>query len=249
MELRDKVILVTGSSRGIGKEIALLFAKNGSKVVVNYHISNFEPDADKNAKKVVDQIKKNGSEAIALECDVSKEEQVRRMVEKVIETYKKIDILVNNAGIVYDIPCFKKTIEQWRETLNINLIGTFLCSKYVTKYMKQGRIINISSTNGINSFCPESMDYDASKAGIIILTRDLAKQLAPNILVNSIAPGWVNTNMNKNLPKKVVREEENKIYLKRFAEPEEIAKVALFLASDESSYITGTTIIVDGGYG
>ena len=112
-----------------------------------------------------------------------------------------------------------------------------------------GRIVNISSTNGINSFNPDAMDYDTSKAGVIILTKDLAKELAPNILVNSIAPGWVDTAMNKNLPKDFVKRETEKIYLKRFARPEEIAETILFLASEDASYITGVTLIVDGGYG
>ena len=249
MKLKNKVALITGSSRGIGKATALLFAREGAKVVVDYHISHFEPDADKNANEVVKEINKIGSDAIAIPCDVSKEEQVKKLVKEAIETYDKIDILVNNAGIVYDTPFLKKTVEQWNETLHVNLIGTFLCSKYVAEHMKKGKIINISSTNGINSFNPESMDYDASKAGIIILTRNLAKELAPNILVNSIAPGWVNTEMNKDLPEELVREETDKIYLKKFAEPEEIAKAALFLASDDANYITGITLIVDGGYG
>lgn len=244
MKLKNKVALITGSSRGIGKATAILFAKEGAKVVVNYSKS------EKEANEVVGEIKKIGSDAIAIKCDVSNEQQVKKMVEKTIKTYGKIDILVNNAGIVYDTPFFKKTVEQWKETLDVNLIGIFLCSRCAAPHMPDGgRIINVSSTNGINSFSPNTMDYDASKAGVIILTRDLAKELAPKILVNSVAPGWVDTEINKDLPKDFVEEETEKIYLKRFAQPEEIAKAILFLASDDASYITGTTLMIDGGYG
>ncbi len=252
MKLKNKVALITGSSRGIGKAIALLFAKEGAKVVVDYHVSaDYEPDADTNAKKVVDQIKKLGSDAFAIECDVSNEGEVKKMVNHVIKKYGRIDILVNNAGVVFDVPMSKKTIDQWRRTLETNLLGTFLCSKYIVAHMskKGGKIVNISSTNGINAFQKESMDYDSSKAGIIILTRSLAKELAPKILVNSIAPGWVDTEMNKDLPKEFVKKQTEKIYLKRFAEPEEIAKLALFLVSDDNTYLTGSIIMIDGGYG
>ena len=205
-----------------------------------------------NYSKVLDEIKKIGSEAIAIKCDVSQEDEVKAMIKETVNKFGRIDILVNNAGIVFDVPFFERTTEQWKKTMDINLLGTFLCSKYASKQMlKQdgGNIINISSTNGINNFSPEAMDYDASKAGIIILTRDLAKELAPKIRVNSIAPGWVDTEMNKDLPPDFVKEETEKIYLKKFAKPEEIAKSILFLASDDASYITGSILKVDGGYG
>lgn len=246
MRLKNKIALITGSSRGIGKATALLFAKEGAKVVVNYFSS------EKEAFAVVDEIKKIGSDAIAVKCDVSKENDVKGMVQQVVDKFGKIDILVNNAGVVFDAPLFERTVEQWKKTLDVNLLGTFLCSKYASQQMLKkggGKIINISSTNAINAFSPEAMDYDASKAGIIILTRDLAKELAPKIQVNSIAPGWVDTEMNKDLPKDFIEEETEKIYLRRFAKPEEIGKAILFLASDESSYITGSILKVDGGYG
>jgi len=244
MKLKNKVALITGSSRGIGKATALLFAKEGAKIVVNCSKS------EKEAGKVVDEIKKLGSDAICIKCDISDEKQVKKMVEQTIKQFGKIDILVNNAGIVIDMPFKERTVEHWKRTLDVNLIGVFLCCKYVAPQMpKGGRIINISSTNGINSFSPDAMDYDASKAGVIILTRDLAKELSPDIFVNSVAPGWVATAMNKDLPKDFVEKENEKIYLKRFAQPEEIAKAILFLASDDASYITGTTLVVDGGYG
>ena len=245
MKLKNKVALVTGSSRGIGKEIALLFAKEGAKVVVNSDSSENE------ALEVVKEINIIGSSGIAIKCDVSQEDQVKRMVDKIMQEYGRIDILVNNAGIVYDVPLFEKTVDQWKRTIDVNLFGTFLCSKYVALKMlerKSGKIVNISSTNAINSFSPESLDYDASKAGIITLTKNFAKELAPYIQVNAIAPGWVNTDMNKDLPEDYVEEETQKIYLKRFAEPNEIAEIALFLVSDSASYVTGSVIIADGGH-
>lgn len=245
MKLKDKVALITGSSRGIGRATALLFAKEGAKIIVNYRNSEVK------ATKLIEEIKKAGSDAIAIKCDVSQENEVKNMVEKAIDTFGKIDILVNNAGIVYDVPLFEKTTEQWKETLGINLIGVFLCSKYVSKHMKKlpsGTIINISSTNGINTISPESADYDASKSGVISLTKNLAKELAPKIRVNCIAPGWIDTDINKNLPKDFIKEETDRILIKRFGKPEEIAAVALFLASSDASFMNGSIVTVDGGY-
>ncbi len=246
MKLKNKIALITGASRGIGRSTALLFAKEGAKVAVNYFSSENE------AKSVVEEIKKIGSEAIAIKCDVSNEEQVKSMVNQVLSKFGSLDILVNNAGIVFDVPFLKRTVEQWKKTLDVNLLGTFLCSKYASEPLKKtnnGKIINISSTNAIDCFSPEAMDYDASKAGIIILTRDLAKELAPKIRVNAVAPGWVDTEMNKDLPQDFIDEEVEDIYLKRFAKPDEIAKAILFLASDDASYITGSILKVDGGHG
>ena len=245
MRFKDKVILITGASRGIGKATALSFAKEGAKVIVNYN------NAEKEANDVVKEISKIGSEAIAIKCDVSKEEEVKKMISDGIKKFSKIDILVNNAGIVFDVPLFEKTLEQWNKTLGVNLIGVFLCSKYAAPHIKKqksGAIINISSTNGLDTLSTESADYDASKAGVISLTKNLASELAPNIRVNCIAPGWVNTDINKGLPKDYVAEETEHILLKRFGKPEEIAKAVLFLASDDASFITGTTLVVDGGY-
>jgi 3-oxoacyl-[acyl-carrier protein] reductase len=244
MRLKNKVAIITGSSRGIGKATALLFAKEGAKIVVNYSSSENE------ANRVVDEIKTLGSDAMCIKCDVSDEKQVKRMVEEAVRKFGKIDVLVNNAGIVSDVPFKERTVEQWKRTMDVNLLGVFLCSKYVAPHMpKGGKIVNVSSTNGIYSFDPSSVDYDASKAGVIILTRNLAKEFAPNIFVNCVAPGWVDTAMNKDLPRNFVESENEKIYLKRFAKPEEIGKAILFLASDDASFITGITLTVDGGYG
>lgn len=241
----NKVVLITGSSRGIGKAIALKFAEKGAKVIVNY------VNSKKEAEEVVKKIEEIGSEAIAIKCDVSKEDEVKKMIKESVDKFGKIDVLVNNAGIVFDIPFKDKTVEQWKKTLDINLVGTFLCTKYVVEEMskqKSGNIINISSTNGIDTYNSESIDYDASKAGVNIFTKGMAKELAPNIRVNCIAPGWVDTDINKDLPKDYVEEEKKRICLKRFGKPEEIANVVLFLASDESSFMTGSIVVVDGGY-
>ena len=175
---------------------------------------------------------------------------MKAMVDEIISTFGHIDVLVNNAGIAIDTIFEDKTVANFRRTLDVNLIGTFLVSKYVGKYMleeKEGCIINISSTNGIDTVYPESLDYDASKAGILSLTKNLAIQYAPYIRVNSIAPGWVLTDMNKELDDDFMEEEKSKILLNRFADPYEIAKVIVFLASDDASYINGEVIRVDGG--
>lgn len=246
MKLENKVALITGASRGIGRATALLFAQEGAKVVINYLKS------EENAKSVVQEITKNGGSAIAWQADVSNEQQVKQLVAKAIKEFGKIDILVNNAGIVFDVSFKERTVEQWKRTLDVNLIGTFLCSKYVSEYMLKnsyGRIVNIASTNGINTLNPCSMDYDAAKAGVISLTKNLAAELGPTILVNSVAPGWVDTDINKDLDKKYIKSEAEKMILGRFGRPEEIARSVLFLVSDDASFITGTILVVDGGYG
>ncbi len=245
MKLKNKVAIVTGSSRGIGKAAVLFFAKEGAKVVVNYSKSKEE------AEKVVEEIKKLGSEAIAVACDVSDEAQVKKMIEETVEKFGRIDILVNNAGVVFDAPFEERTVEQFRRTLEVNLIGAFLCAKYASLQMKRegGAIVNVASNSGVESFNPDSIDYDASKAGVVSLTKDLAGALAPKIRVNCVAPGWVETEMNKDLPPDYAASEEAKTPLGRFAKPGEIAKAILFFSSDDSSFATGSVLIVDGGYG
>src|SRR3989344_682415 len=245
MKLQGKVALVTGSSRGIGKATAIRLAKEGAKVVVNYI------NDEKASAQVVNEIKKLGGEAIAVKADVSNEEQVKNMIKTAIDKFGRIDILVNNAGIVYDLPFMEKTLEQVKRTFEVNFNGVFLCSKYAAKQMKKtgsGVIINISSTSGIDVLNPESADYDASKSAVISLTKNLAEELAPHIRVNCIAPGWVNTDINKNLPKEYLKEESERVLVKRFGKPEEIASAVAFLASDDASFITRTVLVVDGGY-
>lgn len=241
----NKVVLITGSSKGIGKATAIEFARKGYDVVINYYTSKEE------AENLSRELKQNyGIETLVIQADVSDEKSVKNMVKEIIDKFKKIDVLVNNAGIAIDKEFEDRTIEDWKKTLEINTIGTFLVSKYVSEEMlknKKGKIINVSSTNGINTFFPTSIDYDASKAAIINLTYNLAIQFAPYINVNAVAPGWVNTEMNKKLPKELIEEETEKIYKKRFAEPEEIGRVIVFLASEDAEYINGTVIKVDGG--
>ncbi|MEK6962802.1 MAG: SDR family oxidoreductase [Nanoarchaeota archaeon] len=243
MRLKGKVALVTGSSRGIGKAIALLFSQEGASVVVNY------AKDEKGAKQDVDEIQKKGGKTLLVQADVADEKQVKAMVEKTVKEFGKIDVLVNNAGLVYDKPLFEKTVEEWRRTLDVNLIGMFLCAKYAAPHMPKGSaMVNISSTCGINSTAPTSADYDASKAGVINLTRNLASELAPNIRVNNIAPGWIDTDMNKDLPKDYVEQEKKRIPSHQFAKPEEIATIALFLSTPDSSFVNSQTIVADGGY-
>lgn len=225
--------------------IALLFAREGSNIIINHSKSEAE------ASQVVEEIKKMGVKAISIKCDVSSEKDVENMINKAEETLGKIAILVNNAGIAKDIPLLERTSEDWRNTLEVNLISQFLCSKYVAKSMlknKSGNIINITSTSALYSFSPDIIDYDSSKAGIIALTKNLAKAFAPYIRVNAIAPGWVNTDINKDLPEEFLNNEKNNIYLNKFGDPEEIAKIVSFLASDDSSFINGTVIVADGGH-
>lgn len=242
----EKVVLVTGSSKGIGKATAVEFAKMGGvKVVINYLTDKEKAEELSNYLKQEYKI-----ETLVIKADVSNEEQVKNMIHEIINKYGRIDILVNNAGIVIDKEFEDRTVEDWKRTLEVNTIGTFLVSKYASESMmknKRGKIINVSSTNGINTFFPSSIDYDASKAAINNLTYNLAIQFAPYINVNAVAPGWVNTEMNKDLPRDLIEEETEKIYKKRFAEPEEIAKVICFLASEDAEYINGTVIKVDGG--
>ncbi|MDP3791313.1 MAG: glucose 1-dehydrogenase [Candidatus Omnitrophota bacterium] len=245
MRFKDKIVLITGSGRGIGRATAIAFAQEGASVVVNY------VKEAKSADAVVEQIRSLGRDVVAIQADVSNEADVQRLIKKSVERFGAIDVLVNNAGIVFDLPILEKTVEQWERTLRVNLIGTFLCTKYAVPNMKNRKgasILNISSTNGIDPSSPESADYDTSKAGVISLTRNFAQSLAPDIRVNTIAPGWIDTEINKDLPKEFIKSETEKIALKRWGQPEEIAKVILFLCSEDASFITGSTLVVDGGY-
>ncbi len=244
--MNRKTVLVTGSSRGIGRSTIMLFAQNNYDVVINY-VNDYE-----SALSLKNEVEtKYGVDALCIKADVSEEVEVSNMVDEIISKFGHIDCLVNNAGIAIDTTFEDKIVENFRRTINTNLIGTFLVSKYVGREMlknKSGSIINVSSTNGIDTVYPESLDYDASKAGVISLTKNLAIQYAPYIRVNSVAPGWVMTDMNKELDSDFIKAEEEKILLKRFAKPEDIAKVIYFLASDDACYINSEIIRVDGGF-
>ena len=242
----NKTVIITGSSRGIGAATAEYFAKKNYNVVINYLTGEEE------AKNLKERLESTyGIKSITIKADVSKEEDCLHILEETKKEFKTIDCLVNNAGIAIDTTLEDKTVENFKKILDVNLIGVFLMCKHIGTYMKEvqgfGSIVNISSTNGIDSFYPYSLDYDASKAGVISLTKNLAVQYAPYLRVNTIAPGWVNTEMNKELDDEFINNENKKILLNRFGEPEEIAKVILFLASDDASYINGTVIRVDGG--
>ncbi len=239
------VALVTGSSRGIGRSIIIEFARLGVNVVINYK-NNYDK-----AHELETYIKENYDvDVMCIKCDVSKEEEVEDMFNQVTDNFGRVDILVNNASICKDTLFMDKSIRDFRHILDVNLIGTYLCSKYAAKIMlenKQGKIINIASTNAIDTYYPESCDYDASKAGVISLTHNMAVEFAPYINVNCVCPGWVKTDMNKDLSIEQIKEYEEKILLKRFATPEEIAKVVIFLAGSKANYINNEIIRVDGG--
>ena len=243
--MKKTVALVTGSNRGIGASCIEEFAKLGVNVVINYCHHEEE------AKKLEKYIKETYNvDVLTIKCDVSDSDEVENMINTIVDQFGGIDILVNNASVCRDSLLLDKNIKEFKRILDVNLIGTYLCSKFAGKVMqdaKKGKIINISSTNAIDTFYPESCDYDASKAGVISLTHNFAREFAPFINVNCICPGWVKTDMNKDLSLDQINEEKKKILIGRFAEPEEIAKVVVFLASSKANYINDSIIRVDGG--
>lgn len=242
--MEKKVALVTGSQRGIGKATIIEFAKHGYNVVIDYIE---QPEKAAELKKYVES--NFNIEALAINADVRDETEVKKMISETIEKFGKIDVTVNNAGIVYDRDFSEIKIDEFEDTLRTNVIGTFIVSREAAKYMPNGSaIINVSSTSGTKVISPESLDYNISKIGLQSLTRDLAYEFHSKIRVNAVAIGWADTDMNKDLPKNYIESEINKIYCKRFAKPEEIAKTIYFLASRESSYINGEVINIDGGY-
>jgi 3-oxoacyl-[acyl-carrier protein] reductase len=244
MKLEGKVALVTGASRGIGREIALELARLGANVAVNYSGSEAK------ANEVVDLIKEMGRDAFSVQCDVSNSEAVTSMVKETIERFGKLDILVNNAGITRDNLLMRMKDDEWDDVININLKGVFLTTKAVTRQMmkqRSGRIINIASIVGVSGN-PGQANYVAAKAGVIGLTKTTAKELASrNITVNAIAPGFITTDMTDKLTDEVKAEMLKVIPLARFGEAKNIATVVSFLASEDSAYMTGQTLHVDGG--
>ncbi|WP_433749649.1 3-oxoacyl-[acyl-carrier-protein] reductase [Falsibacillus pallidus] len=244
MNLSGKTALVTGGSRGIGREIALELAREGANVAVNY------AGSEAKANEVVDEIKAMGREAIAIQCNVADSEQVQDMVKQTISAFGSLDILINNAGITRDNLIMRMKDDEWDDVINTNLKGVFLCTKAVTRQMmkqRSGRIINISSIVGVMGNAGQA-NYVAAKSGVIGLTKTTAKELASRgITVNAIAPGFISSDMTDKLPEEVKSEMFKAIPLARFGEPQDIAKVAVFLASESSRYITGQTLNVDGG--
>ncbi|SHM09271.1 3-oxoacyl-[acyl-carrier-protein] reductase [Caldanaerovirga acetigignens] len=245
MDLSGKVCLVTGGSRGIGRSISIKLARLGAKVVINYK-SNEEL-----AKKVVSEIESLNGEALAFMADVADYEEASRMVEEIYEKFGRIDILVNNAGITRDGLILRMSEKDWDDVINTNLKGMFNTTKNAVKYMvkqRWGRIINISSVVGLYGN-PGQANYAAAKAGVIGFTKSLAKELGNRgITVNAIAPGFIRTDMTaeiieKNQETSIIE----KIPLRRLGEPDDVANLVVFLASEESNYITGQIIAIDGG--
>jgi len=248
-DLKNKVAIITGARRGMGKSHAIKFAKAGAKVVVS-DISQEE------CQSVVDEIKKNGGEGLAAKCDVTKKDEVEAMVKKTIEKWGKVDILVNNAGICQFKPFLELTEEEWDRTIDINLKGYFFCAQAVAKEMvkqKAGAIVNIASIamGQVGVGFPSITHYCASKGGIVAMTEALALELAPyNIRVNAVAPGAIDTPMADSTKQdpKVLEGTLARIPMRRMGKAEEVSNLVLFLASDASSYMTGSTVVIDGGW-
>ena len=242
----NKVVLVTGGAQGIGKAIILELAKNHYDVVINYLTSN------KAAALLEEEIKKNYDvRVMTIQADVSKEEEVDAMISLIEKKWGGVDILVNNAAVDLSNLFHLKTADEFRKTLDVNVVGAFNCSKRVYRHMldqEYGRIINISSTNGINTYYPMCIDYDASKAALISLTHNLAFEYGPYINVNAIAPGFIGTdNELDGYDEEFLKEEQEKIMVNRYGKPEEVAYLVKFLISDEANFINNTIVRIDGG--
>ncbi|MBI4706475.1 MAG: 3-oxoacyl-[acyl-carrier-protein] reductase [Candidatus Omnitrophica bacterium] len=243
MKLKDKVALITGGARGIGKSIALMFAKEGADIVIGD--VNLEE-----AEKTCKEIEALGRKTLALQLDVTDLAKVEEAINKILDKFTKVDILVNNAGITKDNLLLRMNPDQWDAVLNVNLKGAFNCIKAVSKPMmkqRSGKVINIASIIGIIGN-PGQANYAAAKAGMIALTKTVAKEFASrNITANAVAPGFIQTEMTAKLPEDIKNQMKGAIPLARFGSPDDVANTCLFLASEDSSYITGQTIVVDGG--
>lgn len=244
MILDEKVAIVTGSSRGIGRAVALKLAEHGANVAVNYSGSAAA------AQEVVDAIRAKGRQAIAVQADVSNPEEVEKLIKTTLDTFGKIDILINNAGITRDGLLMRMKEADWDAVLDTNLKGVYLCTKAVLRPMmkqRQGSIINITSVIGLTGNAGQA-NYAAAKAGIIGFTKSIAQEIGSRgITVNAIAPGFIETDMTANLGEEVSKGLMTKIPLERLGSPEDIAGAAVFLASPDARYITGQTLNVDGG--
>ena len=240
----DKVAMITGATRGIGKQIALTLANEGYNIILNYRTENDE------LKQLKNEIESKKVKCLTVQGDVTNFEDCKQMIESAIEEFGKVDVLVNNAGITKDMLLARMKEEDFKQVIDVNLVGTFNMTKNVISYMmkaRNGRIINISSVVGIAGNAGQT-NYSASKAGIIGFTKSLAKEVASrNILVNAVAPGFIETNMTDVLKQEVKDEIAKNIPLKRMGTPQDVANVVKFLASEDSSYITGQVISVDGG--
>ena len=242
--LKDKVAIVTGGTRGIGRAIALKLADQGANIVINYR------NSDKEAEELKAILEGKGVKVLTVKCDISNFEDSKNLLDKCKEVFGKIDILVNNAGITKDTLIMRMKEEDFDNVIDVNLKGTFNCAKHASAIMlKQrfGKIINMTSVVGIAGNAGQ-VNYAASKAGVIGLTKSLAKELGSRgITVNAVAPGFINTDMTASLSEKVKEEASKNIPLKRLGDPEDVANLVGFLASDAANYITGQVINVDGG--
>ena len=243
MYFKDQVVVVTGSTRGIGKEIAASFAREGANVVV---VSRDQEAASRVSQELVAE----GFHAVGFGCDVTNLKSVEEIVNKILDKYNRIDILVNNAGITKDNLLLRMNESDWDQVLNINLRGVFNCTKSVIRPMlkaRKGKIISISSVIGITGNAGQA-NYAASKAGIIGFSKSIAREVASRgITVNCVAPGYIQTDMTAQLPEKIRTEILKNIPLQRFGTAHDVAGVCVFLASKDADYITGQTILVDGG--
>lgn len=244
MDLKNKVVIITGSSSGIGRATALRFAREGAKVVVNYSINK------KGGEETLNEIKKEGGKAILVQADVSQEKEVEKLFQHKIKEFGTVDILINNGAAGTDKISFKEASpSEWSKIFEVNLVGTMLCSQHAIKIMEKkghGKILNTSSIRGAEHGGGKGIAYAMSKAGVINFTKTLAKQVAPNIQVNSVAPGFVKTRAYDSMPKDMVDNFINQTYLKRWITVEEIADAFVFLAKNDG--ITGQVIYVDGGF-
>lgn len=242
--MKRKTVLVTGSSIGLGSAIIEKYASNNYNVVITYNNNKDE------ALKLNEKIKKYNIDSLVVKCDISNENDIENMKNAIIDKFGKLDVLINNASISNDSLVSDKTKENFMRILEVNLVGTFLISRTFGDLMyqnKKGIIINIGSTNGIDTYYEYSLDYDSSKAGVINLTHNLANYYSPYVNVNCVCPGWINTPMNKDMDYDFRKNEENKILLNRFAESYEIASLVYFLGTEEASYINDSIIRIDGG--
>ncbi len=241
----NKTALITGSAKGIGKAIAYELANNGYNLALFYNTSELL------AQQLQVELTQKGVNCQIYKCDISNEEEVRQMVYRATKHFGKIDVLVNNAGIALNSLFHTKSVEEFKTTFNVNVIGTFLVSKYVGEDMfknKHGKIINLSSTNGINTYYPMCIDYDASKSAINSLTHNLSMQFAPYVIVNAVAPGFIATESElEGMDDEFIKLEEEKVMVKRAGQPQEVAKLVCFLASDDANFINNQIIKIDGG--